>query len=65
MSKAKLRGRIYCPKDANSIPIGKGESLMAPEAMAFPFHLKGKICKICGKPSADHIVVIEKAGGKK
>jgi hypothetical protein len=56
--KAKSQSRIYCPGDPELALIGKGESLL--ESMAFPFHLKGKVCKLCGKPSADHIVVIGK-----
>jgi hypothetical protein len=48
-SAAKFKGAILCP-DEN----GKAEGTPLYNAMAFPFHLKDKACKACGRPLYQH-----------
>jgi hypothetical protein len=51
-------GVILCPDDPRW---AKGEPMY--QAMACPWHLVGKVCKLCGKPTAEHSIIIEE--GKK
>jgi len=57
MRNPEKRGHIYCPKDVSFEPPDKGEPVW--KMMALPFRLKGKMCKKCGEPDANHIIVIE------
>lgn len=46
-------GVILCPDD----PRWEEVKRLCRE-MAFPMHLLGKTCKLCGKPTAEHSLII-------
>ena len=54
MPRSNYRARIVCPDDKGEI---KGAPLW--KSLAFPFHLVGKTCKVCGQPVAEHGLKIE------
>lgn len=55
--KPTMEGKTYCPRDANLVPEEKGKPMW--NVMALPFHLVGKMCKKCGEPVAEHIMIFK------
>ncbi len=54
MPISNYRARILCPDDK-----GKVAGALLWKSMAFPLHLVGKTCKVCGRPVAEHGLKIE------
>lgn len=52
--KPKYQAHIVCPDENGGID---GEPMF--NALAFSWHLIGKFCKKCGKPVAEHGLVVE------